>query len=86
MRPKAIADLTLDYDGRGNLTGTLAGSTPERTANHPDVFRQISVAPGTFSAKLVGSYTPGPEYIFRPSRRRADNARPGSCHLHSRTQ
>ena len=55
---RGIGDLTLDYDGRGNLTGTLAGSIPERTQTMPACsFRQV--APGTFSAKLVGSYTPG---------------------------
>jgi hypothetical protein len=55
---RGVSDLTLDYDGRGNLTGMLAGSTPERTQTVPTCsFRYV--APGTFSAKLVGSYTPG---------------------------
>jgi hypothetical protein len=53
-----IADLTLDYDGRGNLTGTLAGSIPERVQTIPPCSFTY-VAHGTFSAKLVGSYTPG---------------------------
>jgi hypothetical protein len=55
---RGIGNLTLDHDGRGNLTGTLAGSTPERAQTIPPCsFRYV--APGTFSAKLVGSYTPG---------------------------
>ena len=55
---RGISELTLDHDGRGNLTGTLAGSTPERAQTIPPCsFRYV--APGTFSAKLVGSYTPG---------------------------
>jgi len=52
-----IGDLTLDYDGRGNLTGRLVGSTPERKQTIPPcTFAQV--APATFSAKLIGSYTP----------------------------
>jgi len=55
-----IGDLTLDYDGRGNLTGMLVGSIPERKQTIPPCsFKHV--APGTFSAKLVGSYTPGPD-------------------------
>jgi hypothetical protein len=55
---RGVSDLTLDHDGRGNLTGRLAGSTPERSQTMPTCsFRYV--APGTFSAKLVGSYTPG---------------------------
>jgi hypothetical protein len=57
---RGISELTLDHDGRGNLTGRLTGSTPERTQTMPTCsFRYV--APGTFSAKLVGSYTPGPD-------------------------
>ena len=55
---RGVSDLTLDHDGRGNLTGTLAGSTPERAQTIPSC-SVTYVAPGTFSAKLVGSYTPG---------------------------
>lgn len=54
------SSLTLDYDGRGNLTGTLTGSTPQRSQTIPQC-TMIYVAPGSFSAKLVGSYTPRPE-------------------------
>jgi hypothetical protein len=57
------ADITLDYDGRGNLTGTLTGSTPRRTQTLPSC-TMTYIAPGTFSAKLKGSYTPGPETFF----------------------
>ena len=54
------SDLALDNDGRGNLTGTLTGSTPERRQTIPPC-SFASVAPGTFNAKLLGSYTPRPE-------------------------
>jgi hypothetical protein len=55
---RGIGDLSLDHDGRGNLTGRLTGSTPERSQTMPTCsFRYV--APGNFSAKLVGSYTPG---------------------------
>jgi hypothetical protein len=53
-----IADLKLDDDGRGNLTGTLTGSTPQRAQSIPPC-TFTHVAPATFSATLVGSYTPG---------------------------
>ena len=55
---RGVGDLTLDHDGRGNLTGTLAGTTPEGLPTGPGCSAKV-VAPGTFSAKLVGSYTPG---------------------------
>ena len=55
---RGLSDLTLNYDGRGNLTGTLAGSTPEYTYT-TSTCSFTYVAPTTFSAKLVGSYTPG---------------------------
>ena len=32
---RGAGDLTLDHDGRGNLTGTLVGSTPERAMTVP---------------------------------------------------
>jgi hypothetical protein len=55
---RGVSDLTLDHDGHGNLTGRLAGSTPERSQTMPTCsFRYV--APGTFSAKLIGSYTSG---------------------------
>ena len=38
---RGAGDLTLDDDGRGNLTGTLAGSTPERTQTMPTVLVQV---------------------------------------------
>lgn len=58
---RGISDLALTYDGRGNLTGTLVGSIPEREQIIPTFTSFTYLAPGTFSAKLVGSYTPGQE-------------------------
>lgn len=55
---RGVGDLALDYDGNGNLTGTLAGTTPEGLSIAPRCSAKV-LAPGTFSAKLVGSYTPG---------------------------
>ena len=79
-KTKGISDLALDYDGQGNLTGTLAGSIPDRV----QVIQGCSVtflAPGSFSARLVGSYTPGPGAFSAASRRCSDHARPGLLHL-----
>ena len=55
---RGIGDLTLDYDGRGNLTGRLAGSIPQRSMSYPGCSSFVWLTPGTFSARLVGSYTP----------------------------
>jgi hypothetical protein len=55
---KGIGDVALYHDGQGNLTGTLVGGTPER-AQTITPCTMTYVAPGTFSAKLKGSYTPG---------------------------
>lgn len=58
IKTRGIGDVTLDYDGNGNLTGTLAGNTPENLPTSPTCSSKF-LAPATFSAKLVGSYTPG---------------------------
>jgi hypothetical protein len=58
---RGTGDLTLDYDGRGNLTGTLVGSVPERKMTMPTCSGYALVTPGTFRAKLLGSYTPAPD-------------------------
>jgi hypothetical protein len=55
---RGVGDLTLDHVGGGNLTGTLTGTTPEGLPIAPKCSAKV-LAPGTFSAKLVGSYTPG---------------------------
>ena len=55
---RGIGDLTLDYDGQGNLTGRLAGSIPQRSMSYPGCSSFVWLTPGTFSARLVGSYTP----------------------------
>ncbi len=62
-RTRGIADFSLDYDRRGNLTGALSGSIPERVQTIPSCTFAY-VLPGTFSAGLVGSYTPGPDTFF----------------------
>lgn len=58
IRTRGVGDVTLDYDGKGNLTGALAGTTPENLPTSPTCSAKF-LAPATFSAKLVGSYTPG---------------------------
>jgi hypothetical protein len=58
IKVRSIGDLALDHDGNGNLTGTLAGTTPENLSFAPSC-SETMLAPGTFSARLVGSYTPG---------------------------
>jgi hypothetical protein len=57
---RGTGDLTLDYDGQGNLTGTLAGTVPERTMTQSGCSSYSLLTPGTFRAKLLGSYTPEP--------------------------
>jgi len=54
----AVADFSLDSDGQGNLTGRMTGQIPQRTWNVPGCPTRF-VGPGSFQAKLVGSYTPG---------------------------
>ena len=58
---RGTGDLTLDHDGQGNLTGTLVGSVPERKMTMPTCSGYALVTPGTFRAKLLGSYTPAPD-------------------------
>jgi hypothetical protein len=58
---RGTGDLTLDYDGRGNLTGTLVGNVPERMMIVPSCSSYRLLTPGTFRAKLLGSYTPQPD-------------------------
>jgi hypothetical protein len=65
------ADLSLNYDGRGNLNGTLRGSWQVDTFwwgyPHGDGRMQIFAA-DPVSADIVGSYTPGPETVtLQPS-------------------
>ena len=82
---RGVADFMLDHDGRGNLTGRLTGSTPERTQTMPTcTFKYIE--PSRFSAKLVGSYTSGPGDVFSPDRRAADHIRPRFLDLPGRDQ
>ena len=60
---RGAGDLTLDHDGRGNLTGTLVGSTPERAMTVPTCSAYRLVTPGTFRARLLGSYVPEPDRL-----------------------
>ena len=47
--------------GNGNLTGTLTGRTPRRNQQIMPACTMTYLAPGTFSAKLKGSYSPRQE-------------------------
>jgi hypothetical protein len=52
-------DITLDYDGRGNLTGQMAGKVSAAKTNN-DIPCTLNVAsPAMLSATLTGQYTPG---------------------------
>ena len=65
-----IADLTLDYDGRGNLTGTLAGSTPQRSMSYPGCSSFVMGHARDIQRKAGRVLHADAEYIFSPSRRR----------------
>jgi hypothetical protein len=52
----ASADILLEYDGRGGLTGTLIGSHSSKGGPH---CATRTVGAGTMTAALVGSHTPG---------------------------
>ena len=80
---RGVSDLTLNYDGRGKLTGTLVGRTTERKQTIPPC-SFANVAPGTFSAKRSWVLHARAGYVFSPSRRGADDARPGVLDLSSR--
>ena len=57
-RNLASLDVTLDYDGRGNLRGRMAGEvSAEKTGGVPCTFEVTRRA--KLSANLVGKYTPG---------------------------
>lgn len=51
-------DIVLDYDGQGNLTGSLVGNRSFTVQNHPDCNWAVTI-PSKLRGKLVGSYTPG---------------------------
>lgn len=50
-------DLTIDYDGQGNLKGRMAGD--EYIDGQAATCRQFTLTPAKLSANLVGQYTPG---------------------------
>jgi hypothetical protein len=50
-------DLALDYDGKGNLTGRMAGD--EHQEAKWESCQQTTQTPAKLSANLVGQYTPG---------------------------
>jgi hypothetical protein len=52
----ASADVKLDYDSSGGLTGTMIGRHSSTSGPRCAV---TTVGPGTINAELVGSYTPG---------------------------
>lgn len=57
-RNHALLDVTLDYDGRGNLKGQLTGeASADAKGGIPCTFSVTSTA--KLSANLVGQYTPG---------------------------
>lgn len=55
------ADLTLEYDGRGNLTGVLTGSQQgQQWYGYPgDIGCTATLPPTPVTARVLGSYTPG---------------------------
>ena len=53
-------DIVLDYDGRGNLQGTLTANRSFNQQNHPNCNWDVTV-PNKLRGKLIGSYTPGAE-------------------------
>jgi hypothetical protein len=53
----AQADLSLDYDGKGGLTGRMAGTHSSTSKMGP--CSGSTMMPGGMQANLVGSYTPG---------------------------
>ena len=67
-----ISDLALNDDGRGNLTGALVGSTPHRRQAMATCSYSY-VAPGGFTAKLIGSVHAITEHVFSGSRGDSDH-------------
>lgn len=55
-------DIVLDYDGQGNLTGSLVGNRSFNVQGHPDCNWAITI-PNKLRGKLVGSYTPGADVM-----------------------
>lgn len=55
-------DIVLDYDGQGNLTGSLVGNRSFNVQDHPDCNWAITI-PNKLRGKLVGSYTPGADVM-----------------------
>jgi len=52
-------DLTFDYDGRGNLTGRIAGDDHVETQPSGEFCGMTTQTPSKLSANLAGQYTPG---------------------------
>jgi hypothetical protein len=55
-------DIVLEYDGKGNLEGTLVGNRSFNVQNHPNC-NWATTVPNKLRGKLVGSYTPGAEVM-----------------------
>lgn len=56
-------DIVLEYDGRGNLTGSLVGNRDFKSIGNPDGCDLEITIPNRLSGKLIGSYTPGAEVM-----------------------
>ncbi len=52
-------DLTLDYDGKGNLKGRMAGDSHVESPPRGEFCGMTTQTPAKLSANLVGQYTPG---------------------------
>ena len=52
-------DLAFDYDGKGNLTGRMAGDSYLESPARGEFCGMTTQTPAKLSAKLVGQYTPG---------------------------
>ena len=55
-------DIALEYDGHGNLTGSLVGNRSFSSQGHPNC-NWATTIPDKLRGKLLGSYTPGAEVM-----------------------
>ena len=51
-------DIVLEYDGKGNLQGSLTGNRSFSVQNHPNC-NWATTIPSKLRGRLLGSYTPG---------------------------
>ncbi|MFN0218113.1 MAG: hypothetical protein ACKVP4_04765 [Hyphomicrobium sp.] len=57
-----LMDIVLDYDGQGNLTGSLVGNRSFNQQGNPECSWAVTI-PNKLRGKLIGSYTPGAEVM-----------------------